>query len=124
MYAAGNAYRSLKPPARALLVELYDLYNGQNNGELFLSVRKAARSIRVGNNLATKAFRELEDKGFIRVSQKGSFNQKLPHATQWVLTEYPHAGKPPSKDFMRWQAPGMQALHQHSSFSGGNINVP
>ena len=34
------AYRSLKPVARSTLVDLMALYNGANNGELFLSVRE------------------------------------------------------------------------------------
>ena len=35
------AYRSLCNDARALLLELKDLYNGRNNGELHMSVRQA-----------------------------------------------------------------------------------
>ncbi len=39
------AYRSLWPASRALLVEVMALYNGHNNGELFLSHREAARRV-------------------------------------------------------------------------------
>jgi hypothetical protein len=98
------AHRSLSPAARALLVELYDLYNGQNNGEIFLSQREAARRLGVGKNLAGKAVGELKDRGFIRIQQQGSFKWKIRHATQWILTEYPYAGQLATKDFMRWSA--------------------
>lgn len=45
------AYRSLSLGARALLIELKSLYNGSNNGDLFLSVREAARRLNCGKNL-------------------------------------------------------------------------
>jgi hypothetical protein len=60
------AYRSLSLRARCLLVELKALYNGSNNGELFLSVRDAVARLNTGTHQATAAFRELEDRGFIK----------------------------------------------------------
>jgi len=94
------AYRSLSCPARCLLVELYALHNGVNNGELYLSVREAARRLGVGNTTAWRAFGELEAKGFIRARQRGSFDWKAGLATCWILTEFGFAGALPSKDFM------------------------
>ena len=44
------AYRSLGLAARCLLVELYDLFNGENNGRIFLSIRDAARRLGVSKN--------------------------------------------------------------------------
>ena len=41
------AYRSLNPVERSLLVELYNFYNGENNGKIFLSVRVAAECLNV-----------------------------------------------------------------------------
>ena len=98
-----DAYRALDCTARALLVEFYALCNGRNNGEIFLSVREAARRLGVAPNTAVKAIRELEAKGFIRPKQRGSFNWKGGKATIWILTEYGHAGELPTKDFMRWR---------------------
>ena len=57
--------------ARSLLVELKLLYNGSNNGELFLSVRDAAARFSTGTHQATAAFRQLEDHGFIKPRQRG-----------------------------------------------------
>lgn len=87
---------------RCLLVELYDLYNGENNGWLFLSVRDAARRLRIGKNTAQRGLTGLQAKGFIRQCQRGSFDWKSHQATSWILTEFPYNGQPPTKDFMRW----------------------
>lgn len=97
------AYRQLSVGGRALLVELYDLHNGMNNGELFLSVREAGARLNVGKDTAGRYFRELEAKGFIRPRTKGSFDYKARHATCWVLTEFSYAGQLPTKDFMKWR---------------------
>ena len=59
------AYRALSCQARSLLTELYRLYNGENNGALFMSCRRAAELLNLGKNVPTKLFRELVDKGFI-----------------------------------------------------------
>lgn len=101
-----TAYQALDCTARTLLVEFYALYNGMNNGELFLSVREAARRLGVAPNTALKAIRQLEAKGFIRPNQRGSFDWKGGAATSWILTEYEHAGQLATKDFMRWERDG------------------
>lgn len=106
------AYFSLSVGARALLVEYYALYYGRNNGELFLSVREAARRLGCSNNYAAKCIAELCDRGFIRPHRLGGFNMKSAArrgaATCWVLTEFPLGNAlAGTKDFMRWQpAPG------------------
>jgi hypothetical protein len=102
------AYRSLGLRARCLLVELKALYNGSNNGELFLSVRDAAARLKTGLHQATAAFRELADRGFIKPRQRGSFHWKQRHATSWLLTEFDDdmTGHKATKDFMKWQPDG------------------
>lgn len=102
------AYRSLSMGARALLVELKALHNGHNNGDLFLSVREAARRLGCGKNLAAKLFCELEERGFIRPNEVGAFNMKAASgrgkATSWILTEHPVGNATTgTKDFMRWR---------------------
>jgi DNA-binding transcriptional MocR family regulator len=99
---ASPAYRSLLPIARALLVEIKRLYNGYNNGELFLSIRGGARLLGVAPNTAAKAFDQLMDRGFIRVRRKGSFDYKQRHAREWVLTEYALGERAPEKAYMDW----------------------
>lgn len=98
-----EAWRSLNPCARAALIEIYAMYNGYNNGEIFMSVRHLARQIGVANGTAQKALANLGDRGFIKISEKGAFSRKVKKATTWILTEHSFAGQTPSKDFMRWK---------------------
>jgi hypothetical protein len=97
------AWQSLSCEARAVLVELYALYDGSNNGRLFLSILEAASRVGVGKSTAAIALAQLMDRGFIRPNVKGAFTLKQRHATSWVLTEFEHAGQLATKDFMRWQ---------------------
>lgn len=96
------AYKSLSVCARALLVEFYQRYNGGNNGDIALSVRYAANQLNVAPGTALKAIRQLEDRGFICVKQRGAFEWKAHHATTWILTEFEYWGQLPTKDFIRW----------------------
>ena len=89
--------------ARCLEMELKELYNGSNNGELYLSVREAAKRLGIANNTASNAFKELEEKGFIIPKQKGHFKLKTRHATSWILTEFECGGQAATKNFMRWK---------------------
>jgi hypothetical protein len=114
------AYRSLSLAARCLMVELYDRFNGENNGNVFLSVRDAAACLGIGKNRAGEAFGELEAKGFIRARQRGSFQWKTRQATTWVLTEYEFAGQPATKSFMRWRP----AENQNSVPLAGTVGMP
>ncbi len=100
------AWRSLSLPARCLLLEVWQRYNGQNNGEIAFSVREAARALGVGKNTPTKLFRELEDKGFLKARQRGSFHWKGGEATTWELTMEPCGEKPATKEFMSWRPTG------------------
>lgn len=98
------AYRSLSCNARALYIEFKLRYNGGNNGELSMSVREACASIgRKSTNTVDPTLKELQEKGFIRPHTLGAFTRKFRHATTWILTEYEFAGKPATKDFMRWR---------------------
>lgn len=97
------AWKSLGAVSRALYVELSGLYAGTNNGDLFLSVRDAGKRLNIDKNTAGRAFKELEDRGFIRPRQKGSFDWKARHATSWVLTEHPVGDALATKEFMKWR---------------------
>ena len=100
---ASAAYRSLSCHARCLLIELGRRHSGDNNGDIPMSVREAADLLGAAINTARGAFSQLEDKGFIRLSAKGTFRLKSRHSTTWELTEWPRDGKLATKDFMRWE---------------------
>ena len=72
-----NAYRALSPNARSLLVDLTMLYNGENNGSLYLSVRDAAHRMGVADlSAASRAFDDLVALGFIELTQEAHFTVK------------------------------------------------
>ncbi len=102
------AWRHMSANGKALLVHLYSLYNGVNNGELFLSVRDAAEALGVAPNTAQKTLEELQSLGFVRVAERGAFSLKSRHATTWILTEFPYRDALPTTDFMRWQPTEIQ----------------
>ena len=98
-----EAYRALSLKARCLYTELLLFYNGSNNGSIYMSVRHAAKRLNVTKDTASKAFRELEEKGFIKVSERSSFDYKKGKATSWILTEHSVLGRTATKEFARWK---------------------
>lgn len=84
------AYRSLSPNARALLVELMAMDNGQNNGSLWLSIRDAAARIGLVNKESVgKAFDELIRAGLIAMTKEAHFSVKAAETSRarcWRLT--------------------------------------
>lgn len=108
-----NAWHSLSCYGKCLLIELYSLHNGGNNGELFLSEREAGRRVGCNHKTASKAFEDLIKLGFIRPSVLGGFNRKQRHATCWILTEFAYAGQLPTKDFMQYGAAEQKKSRHH-----------
>ncbi|MFC4254410.1 hypothetical protein GRI97_03160 [Altererythrobacter xixiisoli] len=110
-----NAYRSLTPNARALLVELGMLYNGENNGSLYLSVRDGAHRMGVADlTAASRAFDDLVAMGFIKLTQEAHFTVKAAETSRarcWSLTWAAGPGrKGPGCDFEKVEpAPGTKA---------------
>jgi hypothetical protein len=101
-----SAYRSLSLAARAVLIELVDVYRGTNNGYLALSTRDAAARIGTSKDTAARALAELQAKGFIVRCSRGHFDRKTPHASEYRLTFRPcdRTSGRPTNDFMRWQS--------------------
>ncbi len=110
-----DAYQSLDVYARALLVEFKRRYNGQNNGGIPFSLNEIQAALGCSNKPAAKALEALQDRGFVRLAQKGSFDWKSrggvhSRASTWTLTEHPidlpsRILMPGTKDYMRWKAP-------------------
>ena len=100
-----NAYRALSPNDRSMLVELVSLYNGENNGSLYLSVRDAAHRMGVADlTAASRSFYTLQALGFIELTLKHEFrsgSSGQSRARSWRLTWLPGPGrKVPSWDFL------------------------
>lgn len=91
------AYRSLTPKSRSLLIELSMLYNGENNGSIYLAVEDAAARMGVGDpHTAGSAFEELVDRGFITMTKEAHFEVKAAEhsrARTWRLNWLPGPGR-------------------------------
>jgi len=101
------AYRLLSVYGRSLLLEFRRLYDTHNNGEICMSVRQAAQLLNCNKDTAAKYLEELEEKGWIRVTEKGCFNQKTEKtASTWRITNQPvGAGvdTPSTKEYANWK---------------------
>ena len=96
------AYLSMKAIPKTAYTELRRRFNGLNNGLIMCSCRQMAEAINCSKDSALAALKELEAKGFIKCEERGNFHYKVRHAPTWILTEEEYAGKPPTKEFMRW----------------------
>lgn len=109
------AYRALSTAARSLLVELTMLDNGENNGSLYLSIRDAAGRLGMADLTAVRsAFDELQELGFIEMTEDASFHVKAAEKSRarcWRLTWLAGPGrKGPSMAFLERQPqPGTKA---------------
>jgi len=102
---ASEAWATLPPGPRALYIELKRRYNGANNGEIILSHRDAAAALNVHRNTVGPWFKELEERGFIDMTQAHHLGPSgIGKASVWALGELPtRDGKPAEKRFMAWR---------------------
>ena len=97
------AYRTLDVYGRALIVELDLLFDGNNNGAIGLSCRKAGKRINADKDKASRSLRTLHDRGFIFPTNEADFRFTASIATTWRLAWRPYQGQKPGKEFMSWQ---------------------
>ena len=81
------AWRSLSGAAIKVWCELSARFNGGNNGKLHLSMKEAADALAMGKATVQRAFKELEEKGFIRLATQGNWYGRRAH--EWRLTTKP-----------------------------------
>jgi hypothetical protein len=95
---------ALSVAARALMIELLSVFNGSNNGRVFLSVRDATHRLGCSDyNVAINAFRELEATGLISAVTPGYFAIKageVSRATAWHLNWIGDDNRPLGLDAM------------------------
>jgi hypothetical protein len=95
------AWRSMTPNAKALLIDVWQRYNGTNNGEIGYSVREAA-DIGLHKNTAKAAFDHLIERGFLEVTRQAAFTTKTRESRTFRITALPVGEAAATKDFMRW----------------------
>ncbi len=101
--ARSAAFRSLSGSALKVWVELRSRFNGMNNGDLSVSMDEASRLLGIGKATVKRAFEELEAKGFIKMTKKGSWYGRM--ATNWAVTDRSLKGERPTNDWKNWRPP-------------------
>ncbi len=84
-------------------LELRTRYNGGNNGRLTLSMDEAARILGIGKATAQRAFKELQERGFLRLVKQGQWYGR--QATEWQTTDRNCDGYSATNDWKDWQPP-------------------
>lgn len=91
-----KAWRALSPTAQALYPWLLLEWRGKdanNNGKICLSVRQAAAKMGVSKETASRAFHDLQAKGFIVVRSMARLGfEGEARSTQFELTDVPAPG--------------------------------
>ncbi len=101
--AKSVAFRSLSGPALKVWVELRSRFNGRNNGDLSLSMDEASRLLGIGKATVQRAFEELEEKGFIKLTKRGCWIGRM--ATTWSVTDRSLKGERPTNDWKNRRPP-------------------
>ncbi len=97
-----NAYESMPATAKVLMQLLHIQW--RNNESIGYGVREAALKIGCTPNTASKAFKILQERGFIFCDEESFFNSKTgSKAREWRLTWMPFLDKNPTHDWEKWQ---------------------
>ncbi len=98
-----EAFRSLSGTAVKVWIEIRSSYNSKNNGKLFLSLTDAARRLSISKSTASRAFKELEEKGFLKLTRKGFFTGR--QASEYISTDLSFNGQLKTNDWKQWRKP-------------------
>lgn len=118
-----DAWRSLSGAAVKLFLELHTRFNGSNNGALRLSYAEAAEALGMGKATVQRAFRDLQDKGFVVLVRKGNWYHRQAH--EWrITTKGVHRVKgnePPSNDWRAYCAENARRGSNSERLSGAVV---
>lgn len=96
-----QAYMTMPAVSKVLMLVLQTQW--RNDRPIAFGVREAAAQICCKPDTAGKAFKILEERGFIRCVTESLFNSKTgSKARQWVLCWMPFLDKPPSHEWKQW----------------------
>jgi len=112
---ASPAWHDLKPGPRALYIEFKRRFNGNNNGEVFLSHREAAKALNVCRETVAGYYRDLSSHGFIKETRGHCLGPAgVGQSATYALTEEALNGSPATRDFMNWQKQKPRRKTRHS----------
>jgi hypothetical protein len=119
---ASAAWRSLSRAALLIYCEARRRYVGDNNGKIVFSQAEAVASFHISKTTAVEAFAELEAKGLMVRTRKGSFRTGL--ATEWAFTDKGWSGNMPTNAWRRWQPEAPARKPVHTEYPAGTGAVP
>lgn len=95
------AYLDLKPAPRALLIEFLRIYRPSRNGQLTIDTATAQHRINSSEKVTDRAFYELAEHGFIKLTKHHSWTTKK--GREWAITFHPVNDHEPTNDYLKWQ---------------------
>jgi len=98
-----EAWRTMSPNAKAVLLHLWERHNGSNNGEISYAVREA-EEIGLKRSAAAAALDELVTRGFLACTRQSAFTVKTRAARLWRITAEQYGSERATKEFMTWTA--------------------
>lgn len=113
------AWRALSANAKVIYFEVKRRYNGKNNGLISFSSREAGEALNASHQTGSRALTDLQEHGFLEVTEDSTFKRKVKLAREYRLTEKrddrPGLEAPPTKDFLAWRP----AANENVSSMGG-----
>jgi hypothetical protein len=131
--ARSLAWQNLSAPALKIYIELKLRWRHKdnNNGHLFVSIAECKNLLGIAPGTAHRAFRELQQKGFIVMTRRGEAGGLTPTvldnggfgysrmATTWAITEEPYQAQPATHAYERWRPE-----NQGRGSTSGTMTVP
>jgi len=96
-----DAYRSLPPGARCLLIEFMRIVFPDRNGKIGMSHDRAARLVNCTKKTAGKYIEMLLQRGFLKLV-KGELWQER-KAREYALTSASRQGRSPTYEYLGWR---------------------
>ena len=112
-----SAFKTLKPPAKILLLHLVFLASPDRNGRIGLSHSKAAEIAKVNKATAGKYLEELMIRGFLEMRSYEMWQERM--AREYRTTVCNYRGRSATEEFLQWE-PGMNFFGRDKKFSGTN----
>ena len=95
------AYRDLKPPPIALLIQFLRIHRPTRNGKLSITTKDAIKLLNVTDKVASRSFYELSEHGFIKlINYEDWYNSK---AREWAITFLPVNNREPENTYKQWK---------------------
>ena len=120
------AWRSLSGAAVKVFLEIRSRFNGANNGKLTLSLDEAARLLGIGKTTASRAFDELQSRGFLALTRRGAWYGR--QASEYATTDRGVNGHLATHAWKHWRPsasnPKKHGLCSHAGHIGALTGPP